>query len=128
MCAGRAGATREGGDVMTCSNCHRDIAEGSNYCCSCGANQSAAARPRASKCLMRSSTDTRIAGVCGGVAEYLDTDSTIVRLIWVLAVLFPGTLLPAFLGYFLAWIIVPRAPLPASAPQAAPSASSAQPA
>ena len=79
---------------------------------------------------MRSSTDTRIAGVCGGVAEYLDTDSTIVRLIWVLAVLFPGTLLPAFVGYFLAWIIVPRAPVPASAsaPQAAPSASSAQPA
>jgi len=115
---------------MTCCNCHGDIAEGSNYCCSCGANQSAAARPRTSKRLMRSSTDTRIAGVCGGVAEYLDTDSTIVRLIWVLAVLFPGTLLPAFVGYFLAWIIVPRAPVPASAsaPQAAPSASSAQPA
>jgi len=77
---------------------------------------------------MRSSTDTRIAGVCGGVAEYLDTDSTIVRLIWVLAVLFPGTLLPAFVGYFLAWIIVPRAPLPFAAAQAAPSSSSAQPA
>jgi phage shock protein C len=128
MCAGRAGAVREGGGVMTCCNCHRDIAEGSNYCCSCGANQSAAARLRASKRLMRSSTDTRIAGVCGGVAEYLDTDSTIVRLIWVLAVLFPGTLLPAFVGYFLAWIIVPRAPLPFAAAQAAPSSGSAQPA
>lgn len=115
---------------MTCCNCHRDIAEGSNYCCSCGANQFAfaAARSRASKRLMRSSTDTRIAGVCGGVAEYLDTDSTIVRLIWVLAVLFPGTLLPAFVGYFLAWIIVPRAPLPFAAVQAAPSSGSAQPA
>ena len=117
---------------MTCCNCHVDIAEGSSYCCSCGANQStfAAAGPKASKRLMRSTVDSRIAGVCGGVAEYLDTDSTIVRLIWVLAVLFPGTLLPAFVGYFLAWIIVPRAPVPASAsaPQAAPSASSAQPA
>ena len=60
--------------------------------------------------------------MCGGVAEYLDTDSTIVRLIWVLAVLFPGTLIPAFVGYFLAWIIVPRAPLPVMAAQAAPTA------
>ncbi|MFZ3202119.1 MAG: PspC domain-containing protein [Candidatus Acidiferrales bacterium] len=77
---------------------------------------------------MRSSVDSRIGGVCGGVAEYLDTDSTIVRLIWVLAVLFPGTLIPAFVGYFLAWIIVPRAPLPATAAQAAPSGGSAQPA
>jgi len=77
---------------------------------------------------MRSTVDSRIAGVCGGVAEYLDTDSTIVRLIWVLAVLFPATLLPAFVGYFLAWIIVPRAPLPVSAAQAAPSSGSAQPA
>ncbi len=115
---------------MTCWNCRRDIAEGSNYCYCCGANQSAygTARPKASKRLMRSSVDSRIGGVCGGVAEYLDTDSTIVRLIWVLAVLFPGTLLPAFVGYFLAWIIVPRAPLPVPAPQAAPSGGTAQPA
>ncbi len=121
---------REGGGIMTCCNCRRDIAEGSNYCCCCGANQSAsaAARPRASKRLMRSSVDSRIGGVCGGVAEYLDTDSTIVRLIWVLAVLFPGTLIPAVVGYFLAWIIVPRAPLPVPAPHAAPSGGSAQPA
>jgi phage shock protein C len=115
---------------MTCCNCRRDIAEGSNYCCCCGANQSAsaAARPRTSKRLMRSSADSRIGGVCGGVAEYLDTDSTIVRLIWVLAVLFPGTLIPAFVGYFLAWIIVPRAPLPVPAPHTAPSSGSPQPA
>lgn len=34
------------------------------------------------KKLVRSSTDKYIMGVCGGVAEYLDIDPTVVRLIW----------------------------------------------
>ncbi|MDO5036747.1 MAG: PspC domain-containing protein [Tissierellia bacterium] len=36
------------------------------------------------KRLTRSSSDRYIAGVCGGVAEYLGIDSTIVRLIWII--------------------------------------------
>ena len=36
-------------------------------------------RPR----LVRSQTDRRIAGVCGGLADYFDVDPTIVRLTWV---------------------------------------------
>jgi phage shock protein C len=102
---------------MNCPKCHRDIAEYSNYCYYCGAQQHAAAVGPAPihKRLMRSSTDCKIAGVCGGIAEYLEVDSTIVRLIWVLLVIFPVPLVPAILGYFIAWLVMPLAPLPVPA-------------
>ena len=35
------------------------------------------------KKLYKSSTDKKIAGVCGGIAEYFNIDSTLVRLAWV---------------------------------------------
>ncbi|MGB8801354.1 MAG: PspC domain-containing protein [Candidatus Acidiferrales bacterium] len=118
---------------MNCQQCHKEIAEYSNFCYYCGARQnpnaapSAAARPQ--KRLMRSSTDCKLGGVCGGIAEYLDVDSTIVRLIWVVLILFPFPLIPAVLGYFVAWLVIPQAPLPlpveVSAQPAAPSAPSA---
>lgn len=47
-----------------------------------------------------------IGGVCGGLAEYLDIDPTVVRLIAV--VLFFLPLLPAALCYLLAWAIIPE--------------------
>jgi phage shock protein C len=77
---------------------------------------------------MRSAIDSKIAGVCGGVAEYFEVDSTLVRLIWVLAILMPVPLVPAFLGYFVAWIVLPKAPYPvqhAAPPESVPT--SAQP-
>jgi phage shock protein C len=58
---------------------------------------------------MRSTKDRKIAGVCGGIAEYFDVDSSIVRLMWVLAVVLPIPFVPAFLGYFIAWIVMPKA-------------------
>jgi phage shock protein C len=99
---------------MNCPKCHRDIAEYSNYCYYCGAQQhvTPAGPPPIHKRLMRSSTDCKIAGVCGGIAEYLEVDSTIVRLVWVLLVIFPVPLVPAILGYFIAWLVMPQAPAP----------------
>ena len=46
-----------------------------------------------------------IAGVCGGLAEYLNIDPTIVRLVWVLATLFVGC---GILAYIIALIIMPQ--------------------
>jgi phage shock protein PspC (stress-responsive transcriptional regulator) len=58
------------------------------------------------KKLYLSDTDRKIAGVCGGIAEYLEVDSTVVRLVWViLSVLSFGT---GFVVYLLAWLIIPR--------------------
>lgn len=60
------------------------------------------------KRLYRSSTDRKIAGVCGGIAEYLKIDPVIVRVVAFLLVL-PGGL-PGILPYVVMWIIVPVNP------------------
>ena len=59
------------------------------------------------KRLYRSRTNKVIAGVCGGVAEYLDIDPTLVRIIWVLFAVFGGG---GVLLYIAALIIVPQNP------------------
>jgi len=46
-----------------------------------------------------------IAGVCGGIAEYFDTDPTLIRLIWAILVLFWGI---GIFAYLIAWIIIPK--------------------
>lgn len=59
-----------------------------------------------SRRLTRSHYDRKIAGVCGGVAEYFDIDPTIVRILFILFALTPinGTLV-----YLLAWLLIPEA-------------------
>ena len=54
---------------------------------------------------LRKSYDRKICGVCGGIAEYLNIDPTIVRLIWLLLVLCAGT---GMLAYIIAAIIMPE--------------------
>ncbi|HEX4645484.1 MAG TPA: PspC domain-containing protein [Verrucomicrobiae bacterium] len=56
---------------------------------------------------MRSSRDKKIGGVCAGVADYFDLDPTLVRIVWLLAVLCAGT--GGFL-YLILWIALPLAP------------------
>ncbi len=56
---------------------------------------------------MRSSTDKKIAGVCAGLADYFDLDPTIIRVVWLLAILFAGT---GLLAYIILWIVLPVAP------------------
>lgn len=55
--------------------------------------------------LMRSSKDKVISGVCGGIGEYFDIDSTIVRLIFIIFIFMSfGT---AVLVYFVSALIMP---------------------
>jgi phage shock protein C len=100
---------------MNCPNCRRDIADYSNFCYFCGTRQNVTPMGSApyQKRLMRSVVDSKIAGVCGGIAEYLGVDSTIVRLIWIVAAILPP--FPAIIAYLVAWLIVPLAPLPVPA-------------
>ncbi|MGN1118658.1 MAG: PspC domain-containing protein [Acutalibacteraceae bacterium] len=57
------------------------------------------------KKLHKSATDKKICGVCGGLAEYLNIDPTIIRLIWALTVVFAGT---GVLAYLIAALIMPE--------------------
>jgi len=52
-----------------------------------------------------SNTDKKIGGVCGGIAEYFNVDSTFIRLLFVLGALLGGLTVIAYLAL---WIISPR--------------------
>jgi len=60
------------------------------------------------KRLYRSKTDKVLGGVCGGVAEYLDVDPVVVRLIWAIVTLISMGM--GLLAYIIAWIIIPEEP------------------
>lgn len=60
------------------------------------------------KKLYRSRKDTKIAGVCGGIAEYFNVDSNIIRLLTVLTAFFGGG---GIIAYIIAWIIIPLEPV-----------------
>jgi phage shock protein C len=57
------------------------------------------------KKLVRPKKGRKVAGVCLAVANYLGIDVTVVRLIWVFALL-PGGL-PGIVPYILCWIFIP---------------------
>lgn len=59
------------------------------------------------KKLYRSRTNSMIAGVCGGLGEYLNVDPTILRVVAVLLIFADGI---GLLAYLIAWIIIPRRP------------------
>lgn len=59
------------------------------------------------KKLYRSNTDKKIGGVCGGIAEYLKIDSTVLRLIIAVISLFYGT---GIILYIIAWFVIPEKP------------------
>lgn len=56
------------------------------------------------KKLFRSRTDRKVAGVCGGISEYLEVDPTLIRLFWLIAIFCMGG---GLLAYLIAWIIIP---------------------
>jgi len=59
------------------------------------------------KKLYRSVADKKIGGVSAGIAEYFDVDPTLIRLLWVAAVLTVGS---GFLAYLIAWAVIPKNP------------------
>jgi phage shock protein C len=79
------------------------------------------------KRLYRSREDRVISGVCGGLAEYLGMDPTIIRLLFALTLIFAGG---GLLVYIVMVVVVPEQPIaggamvgaekaPAAAPRAA---------
>ena len=103
---------------MFCPQCGREFTDRVNFCCQCGAALFTPAASR--KPLARSRTNRKIAGVCAGFAEYLDLDPTLVRILWVMLVIFGGC---GLLGYVIAWIIMPEEPLARVSPAPAPGLS-----
>jgi phage shock protein C len=57
--------------------------------------------------LYRSQTNKVIAGVCGGLGEYLNIDTTVIRLSWILLTFLGGS---GVLVYIIAYFIMPQRP------------------
>ena len=60
------------------------------------------------KQLRRSVDNKIIAGVCGGIGEYLEIDPTIVRVVWIVFTLIPVFFGAGLLAYILFWIVMPK--------------------
>lgn len=59
------------------------------------------------KRLYLSNTDKKVAGVCGGIAEFFGIDPTIIRVLWILCSLLFGS---GILAYLICWLVIPRQP------------------
>jgi phage shock protein PspC (stress-responsive transcriptional regulator) len=59
------------------------------------------------KKLYLSDDNRKIAGVCGGIAEYLNLDPTVVRVVWVIVALIFGS---GILAYLVAWLFIAKRP------------------
>ena len=105
---------------MYCNYCGKVIQEDANLCAYCGRRVGASiARIR----LVRPVAGRKIAGVALGLAEFFDLDVTLVRLVWVLAAIFGGC---GLLAYIVGWIVMPSEPQAFAMPAASVPPSSVQ--
>ncbi len=92
---------------MYCNACGKTIADDVRFCLHCG---NVVGIPPTRKKLMRSRSDRKIGGVCAGLAQYLDLDVALVRILWFFIAFISG-IIPGLVAYVLAWIIIPEEPL-----------------
>ena len=83
---------------MYCNACGKTIAEDGRFCSYCG---NLVGIPPTPKKLMRVRSDRKIAGVCSGLAHYLDLDVSLVRILWFFITLACG-IFPGLVAYVLA--------------------------
>src|SRR5579859_6298881 len=89
---------------MYCNYCGKVIQDDANLCAYCGTHIGS---PRSRKSLIRPQAGRKVAGVCLAFAEFFDLDVSLIRVMWVVAVIFGGC---GVLAYVLAWIIIPSEP------------------
>ena len=107
---------------MFCTRCGVGMEDSTKFCPQCGAPTgqapSSAVPPRTAR-LTRPAEEQKIAGVCAGFARYWGVDVTLVRILWIVLVIWPIPLI-GIIGYIVAWIVMPVSYPP---PPAAPASS-----
>ena len=93
---------------MFCTRCGTKLEETVRYCSNCGMPTVNAPpdAPGIARRLVRSSTNQKIAGVCAGFAQYFGVDTTLVRILWIVLVIWPVPLV-GIIAYIIAWIVMP---------------------
>ncbi len=106
---------------MACVRCSREIPEDASFCQYCGvAQRDPVSDGQTKRYLRRSQVDRQVAGVCGGIAGYFDTDPVFVRAAWVILTIIPGAIFLGVLAYLAAWLIIPEAQPGSEAPMPEP--------
>lgn len=110
---------------MFCNACGTELPQQSRFCPQCGKTVATgvgpASAPRVRPVLERPRQGRKIAGVCLGVARYIEVDVILVRILWVLLIFVGGG---GIVAYLVAWLIIPEEPLEALA---APRPANGQP-
>ena len=92
---------------MFCTKCGVEVRETDRFCSSCGirttANLPSPPGPRHQPLLL-DKRNRKIAGVCAGFARYFDVDVFLMRVIVLILAICTGV---GFVGYFIAWIVIP---------------------
>ena len=89
---------------MFCNYCGKCIQDDAKLCAYCGRVVVGASaykrleRPR----------DRKVGGVCAAFARYFDIDVAVMRILWILAVIFTVPL--AIIAYVVAWVVIPEEP------------------
>lgn len=91
---------------MYCNACGKAIVDDGRFCSYCG---NVVGNAPIAKKLIRSRVDRKIAGVCSGLAHYLDLDVSLVRILWFFITFISGVV-PGIVAYLLGWIIIPEEP------------------
>jgi phage shock protein C len=103
---------------MYCSSCGLQLPEGHRFCHQCGAatgkGNVVSATVKPAQFLTRPRDGGKIAGVCAGLARYLNVDVTLVRIVVICLVFVPPSV--GLIGYIAAWIAMPKDRLPLSRP------------
>jgi len=58
--------------------------------------------------LYLSDTDKKIGGVCGGLGEFFNKDSTLFRILFILLILFSFGF--GLIAYLAMWLVIPKRP------------------
>ena len=92
---------------MYCTSCGTQLHDTANYCSECGRDtgRSTPRSQQAPRRLRRLAYGNKWAGVCAGLAQYLDVDVTLIRIAAVAAFFCSGGLV--FLAYIAAIFIMP---------------------
>ena len=99
---------------MFCTQCGTQLEDKDRFCSQCarptGIGNPSGAEPDR---LTRDLQNKKIAGVCAGFGRYLDVDPVLIRIVWLALAFGTGI---GFIGYLIAWIVMPKDPVRSAPP------------